>query len=94
MTDKTIYWNGANGKRGPDEPTARDLITELTDSMVKMSDAIDYLKRQLEAIKPRLERLERWKGETHLQAMVDDAERLGLYEDSPNNPLRKDQRDV
>jgi hypothetical protein len=88
MTDKTIYWNGATGKRGPDELIVRDLITELTDSVLKLSEAQDYMRRQIDVMKAQIERLERWKGETILQAMTDDAERMGLYEDF-SNPLKK-----
>ena len=91
MTDKTIYWNGATGKRESDEPaekTKAELIEELVSSIAKISDALDYIHRQQSAMKAQIERLERWKGEAVLQAMTDDAERMGLYDDF-SNPLKR-----
>lgn len=62
MTDKTIYWNGANGKRSADdEPTIRthsELLEELTAAVSKLADANDYTRRVIDSIRARLDRLE------------------------------------
>lgn len=62
MTDKTIYWNGANGKRtADDEPIIRthgELLEELTAAVAKLSDANDYTRRVIDTLRARLDRLE------------------------------------